>query len=101
MCPTPQPSRVTGAQLGLILSYDASHTGSAVLVPAWLFAVAGTNDPVPVIAVAPTYLAAPTTGPSTASSSPGAPSGPSTGSTGGAPAPLPGPPAPAASGFAR
>jgi len=97
VCRTPQPSRVTGAQLGLILSYDASHGGSDVLVPAWLFAVAGTNEPVPVIAIAPTYLAAPTTGPSTASSSPGAQSGASTGSTGGAPAPMPGrPPRPPA-----
>jgi hypothetical protein len=69
-CPQPRGNRslsgarcpafhhvVTGASLGLMLSHRTD--GSALLVPAWLFRVRGSSDPVPVIAVQQRYIAGP------------------------------------------
>jgi hypothetical protein len=63
MCPlnpdtlcNPGPIRVvqvTGAVYGLALSYNR---GEPVLVPAWLFTVAGTGLKVPEVAISPRYL---------------------------------------------
>ncbi len=64
MCPlnpdalsgTPGPIRVvqvTGADYGLSLSYDR---GKPVLVPSWLFGVAGTGLRIPEVAIDPRYL---------------------------------------------
>jgi hypothetical protein len=63
MCPlspdtlcNPGPIRVvqvTGAAYGLALSYNR---GEPVLVPAWLFSVAGTAVKVPQVAINPRYL---------------------------------------------
>jgi hypothetical protein len=63
MCPlnpdtlcNPGPIRVvqvTGATYGLALSYNR---GEPVLVPAWLFSVAGTSLKVPQVAINPRYL---------------------------------------------
>ncbi len=63
MCPlnpdalcNPGPIRVvevTGATYGLALSYNR---GEPVLVPAWLFSVAGTGLKVPEVAISPRYL---------------------------------------------
>ena len=63
MCPlspdtlcNPGPIRevqVTGAAYGLALSYNR---GEPVLVPAWLFSVAGTGLKVPEVAINPRYL---------------------------------------------
>jgi hypothetical protein len=58
-CPTPTPMSVTGAVLGLQLAFDA---GDAVLVPAWLFDVAGSDEPVAMVAVVDDYLTDPTGG---------------------------------------
>ena len=55
-CPGIGPKVVTGARLGLTMAYDGS---APVLVPAWLFSIRGSDDPTPVIAVDPTYLADP------------------------------------------
>ena len=55
-CPGVGPKVVTGARLGLTMAYDGS---SPVLVPAWLFSIKGSDDPTPVIAVDPRYLADP------------------------------------------
>lgn len=83
-CPGIGPHVVTGARLGLTLAYDA---GTPVLVPAWLFTVRGSADPVPVVAVEARYLgdAAPGPAPTGGSGSvPGA-----TGGAGTGPAPVP------------
>ncbi len=70
-CPTPEPSRVIGARLGLLLAFEyASSSGSQaseqLLVPAWFFLVAALPgaeaSQVPVIAVDPAYLGAGRTG---------------------------------------
>jgi hypothetical protein len=45
--------QVTGASYGLALSYNR---GEPVLVPSWLFSVAGTALKVPEVAVNPRYL---------------------------------------------
>jgi len=55
-CEEPPPIKVTGAVLGLTIAHDAK---GAVLVPAWLFAVEGQNDPIAQIAIDPAYLAPP------------------------------------------
>jgi hypothetical protein len=55
-CPTPQPQKITGAVLGLQLEYDATGTGSNILVPAWFFTVADSTYPTTVIAVDPSFL---------------------------------------------
>ena len=94
VCPEPEPVVVTGAVLGLELAVD--DTGE-VLVPAWLFTVRGSADPLVSVAVQPQYLAEPSSGPSTRPGSGGAEPG-SSGSGGGTdPAPStpgtePGPP---------
>jgi hypothetical protein len=69
-CPTPKPQRVTGASIGLQLTYEGSGIGSALLVPAWFFTVEGWTSPTAVIAVDPAFLDSgnPT---QTASSTPG------------------------------
>ena len=53
-CPQPQPQRVTGAHLGLSLTWLADQ--QAALLPTWLFDVEGSEQPVPSVAVDPTYL---------------------------------------------
>jgi hypothetical protein len=56
----PRELTITGARLGLASRQDA---GGPVLVPAWLFDVAGSDAPIVHLAVAPEYLqSAPTTG---------------------------------------
>lgn len=55
-CPGIGPHRVTGASLGLMAAYDG---GEQVLVPAWLFAIEGSDTPAAVVAVADRYLADP------------------------------------------
>jgi hypothetical protein len=60
-CPGSTPRVVTGARLGLSLEHEAD--GTALLVPAWLFTVRGSDQPVAQVAVAPQYLAAPPPGP--------------------------------------
>ncbi len=57
-CAAPEPVKVTGARLGLMLSAD--EHGSLV-VPAWLFTVAGELSPMPVVAVSDRYLGKPST----------------------------------------
>jgi hypothetical protein len=58
-CPTPKPIPVTGASLGLQLTYDGSGVGAEILVPSWLFTTEGSTSPLPVIAIDPAYLAGP------------------------------------------
>lgn len=58
-CPTPKPTPVTGASLGLQLTYDGSGAGAEILVPSWLFTIEGSTSPTPVIAIDPAYLAGP------------------------------------------
>ncbi len=55
-CAPPEQSKVTGAELGLMLATDS---GRPVLVPAWLFTVAGQPDPLAVPAVHSRFLAPP------------------------------------------
>jgi hypothetical protein len=55
------PTVITGATLGLALRHDL---GRPLLVPAWLFAVQGSAQPIAVVAVDPRWLKAPT-GPAT------------------------------------
>jgi hypothetical protein len=59
-CPTPEPVKVTGAVLGLELSFDGIGAGSEVLVPAWFFSTEGSTYPTTAIAVDPSFLADPT-----------------------------------------
>ncbi|MDQ1486457.1 MAG: hypothetical protein QOJ62_2150 [Actinomycetota bacterium] len=59
-CPTPVPVKVTGAVLGLELSFDGIGAGSEVLVPAWFFSTEGSTYPTTAIAVDPSFLADPT-----------------------------------------
>ena len=58
-CPTPKPTPVTGASLGLQLTYDGSGAGAEILVPSWLFTVDGSTSPAAAIAIDPAYLAGP------------------------------------------
>jgi hypothetical protein len=51
------PRHVTGATYGLMFAWD---DGRPLLVPAWLFQVAGTSSLTPVIAVQPQFLGQPT-----------------------------------------
>ncbi|MDA8434724.1 MAG: hypothetical protein M0Z98_01910 [Actinomycetales bacterium] len=91
VCPGLGPHVVTGATLGRTMAYDGD---SVVLVPAWLFTIRGSDDPVAVVAVERRYLAdAAPDGGATASAVPGS-SGVSSGSSGGpSGAPVPAPPA--------
>ena len=58
-CPTPKPTPVTGASLGLQLTYDGAGAGAEILVPSWLFTIDGSTSPTAVIAIDPAYLAGP------------------------------------------
>jgi hypothetical protein len=75
VCPEPTPLVVTGATLGLELAYE---DGAALLVPAWLFDVRGSDEPLAAVAVEPRFLAdsEPGTG---ATAQPGAGSAPGSG----------------------
>ncbi len=56
LCGAPGPMHVvdmTGAEYGLSLSYNRSEP---VLVPSWLFSVAGTGLRIPQVAISPRYL---------------------------------------------
>jgi hypothetical protein len=55
-CEPPAPVVITGARLGLALRHEPRQP---VLVPAWLFDVAGGAQPLAVVAVAPHFLATP------------------------------------------
>ncbi len=79
-CPGVGPQPVTGAVLGLSMAYDA---GAPVLVPAWLFTVTGSDEPVAVVAVEQKYLADPTQGPNPVGSGPDATSAPDPGTSDG------------------
>jgi hypothetical protein len=57
-CEPPQPMKVTGAALGLMMDQDQA---GAILVPAWLFDVEGQSRPTAQIAIDPAYLAPPPT----------------------------------------
>lgn len=52
-CLATRPVQVTGAVYGLALSYSR---GKPLLVPSWLFSVAGSSLRVPEIAMDPRYL---------------------------------------------
>lgn len=52
-CAQPPPEHVTGARIGLMVASDAH---GALLVPAWLFTVAGRTEPEAVVAIATKYL---------------------------------------------
>jgi hypothetical protein len=58
-CPTPQPVKITGATLGLQLTYGATDDGSAVLVPTWFFATADSTEAASVVAIAAEFLDGP------------------------------------------
>jgi hypothetical protein len=96
VCPQPAPVVVTGATLGLELASDG---GEPVLVPAWLFDVTGSDEPLAAIAVEPRFLADPEP-PADGSTQPGAGSEPGSGGQPGSggsvdpasPAPVPVPP---------
>ena len=85
VCPGVGPRPVTGAILGLTQAYDA---GTAILVPAWLFTVTGSDDPVAVVAVERRYLGDPS--PDPIGSAPGATSAPNPGTSGGGSGSVPG-----------
>ena len=92
MCPAPVAQVVTGARLGLLLDY-AQEGGQLVpiLVPAWLFALAGQDVSLPVVAIDPTFLRAASPAPGKpAPVPPGEPASPPAGQSASmAPAPLP------------
>lgn len=56
-CTQPPPPEVTGAQLGLQLRQ--LYSGEHALVPAWLFAVKGQDEPVAQIAIDEEFLGGP------------------------------------------
>lgn len=59
-CPTPEPVRITGAAIGLMLSWDDDPGGgSPILVPAWFFHADGSDEAIATIAIDPRYLAPP------------------------------------------
>ena len=55
-CPSPEPIRITGATLGLLAMWDGASGGPNVLVPAWFFSTEGSDYPVPVVAVDPSFI---------------------------------------------
>ncbi len=89
-CDTPAPSVITGAELGLMFFYEAD---GPILVPAWLFAVRGNDEVMPMVAVADQYIADPTTAPNGTDLpfpvSPGSSGGFDPGFTGGSVDPVP------------
>jgi hypothetical protein len=58
-CAEPAVTEITGARLGLLAS--PLQGGGQVAVPAWLFDVAGSAQPLAQVAVQPAYLAPPPT----------------------------------------
>jgi hypothetical protein len=92
-CPTPTPMSITGAALGLQLAYDA---GDPVLAPAWLFDVAGSDEPVAMVAVVDEFLTDPSGGDDPVSG--GGSSGSEPGSGGATDTPVAPPSDPAGSG---
>jgi hypothetical protein len=86
-CPTETlpPTVVTGATLGLMLTWDTEP----LLVPAWLFTIDGASDTLPMIAVQPSYLGDPSAGSGSASSSPGSSGGGSVTDPGGSASAIP------------
>ena len=54
------PVTITGARLGLSLQWEGDRP---LLVPSWLFRVAGSDEPVVMVAVDPAYLDEPTAEP--------------------------------------
>jgi hypothetical protein len=62
-CPSPVPIRVTGARIGLLLTFDASSVtqspGTPIVVPAWFFTVADNGLGPALIAIDPSILAPP------------------------------------------
>ena len=77
-CPggVPTPQVITGATLGLSLSFDGVD---ALLVPAWLYTVDGWTEPMPAVAVEDRYLGDPTPGSDPGAGSGGAGTDPSSG----------------------
>jgi hypothetical protein len=57
-CPQPVPAKVTGAELGLMLTALADE--EAALLPAWLFTVEGWPMPLAQPAIEPRFLSLPT-----------------------------------------
>ena len=55
-CPTPEPTRVTGAKLGLQLRWDGATN---LLVPAWFFSTDGSARPIAIVAVDPAFIDSP------------------------------------------
>ena len=55
-CPTPEPTRVIGATLGLLLRWDGVGN---LLVPAWFFSTEGSTVPVAIVAVDPAFIDSP------------------------------------------
>ena len=70
-CPTPEPTKVTGATLGLQIEYGATDDGAPILAPAWFFTTADGGSPLAIVAIDSAYLEGPSTG--VASASPGSP----------------------------
>ena len=68
-CPSPVPVPVTGARIGLLLSYDtasqAQGPAAPLMVPAWFFTIAGVGLGPAVIAIDPSFLAPPEGSPPT------------------------------------
>jgi hypothetical protein len=62
-CPSPVPVPVTGARIGLLLSYDtasqAQGAAAPLMVPAWFFTIAADGLGPAVIAIDPSFLAPP------------------------------------------
>ncbi len=53
-CPTPTPTKITGATYGLMVSVDGTEP---ILAPAWLLTTGSLEQPIAMIAVDPKYLA--------------------------------------------
>ncbi len=53
-CPEPQPQQITGAHLGLALTWLEDQ--QLALLPAWLFEVKGNSQPLASLAIERTYL---------------------------------------------
>jgi hypothetical protein len=58
-CPTPEPIKVTGAELGLEIEFNATSDGATILVPSWFFTLADGSIATTAIAVDPSYLGTP------------------------------------------
>jgi hypothetical protein len=82
-CPSPEPTKITGATLGLQIAYDATSDGSSIMVPAWFFSTADSSAATSVVAIAPAYLDGPATPTPPAVASPAVGASSSPGFTGG------------------